>query len=146
MWTPIRNIGHITFPLYVSWLNTRLYNALSVEWKQLIKLAKIASSVGNQSTEVTTSDNYFYLPSVYELSPEGDMEQEPYTNEGTHIEFFTNASSRIRKSSDGKAQSYWTRSPNASYNGYFFRVEENGALSGYDYPYTAYGIVVEFSF
>ena len=119
-----------------SWLNTRLYNALSVEWKQLIKLAKIASSVGNQSTEVTTSDNYFYLPSVYELSPEGDMEQEPYTNEGTHIEFFTNASSRIRKSSDGKAQSYWTRSPNASYNGYFFRVEENGALSGYDYPYT----------
>ena len=129
-----------------SWLNTRLYNALSVEWKQLIKLAKIASSVGNQSTEVTTSDNYFYLPSVYELSPEGDMEQEPYTNEGTHIEFFTNASSRIRKSSDGKAQSYWTRSPNASYNGYFFRVEENGALSGYDYPYTAYGIVVEFSF
>lgn len=129
-----------------SWLNTRLYNALSVEWKQLIKLAKIASSVGNQLTEVTTSDNYFYLPSVYELSPEGDMEQEPYTNEGTHIEFFTNASSRIRKSSDGKAQSYWTRSPNASYNGYFFRVEENGALSGYDYPYTAYGIVVEFSF
>lgn len=129
-----------------SWLNTRLYNALSVEWKQLIKLAKIASSVGNQSTEVTTSDNYFYLPSVYELSPEGDMEQEPYTNEGTHIEFFTNASSRIRKSSDGKAQSYWTRSPNVSYNGYFFRVEENGALSGYDYPYTAYGIVVEFSF
>ena len=129
-----------------SWLNTRLYNALSVEWKQLIKLAKIASSVGNQSTEISTSDNYFHLPSVYELSSDGEMEVEPYTNEGNHIEFFTNASSRIRKNTEGKVQTYWTRSPNASYNGYFFRVEENGSLQGYYYPYNDDGIVVEFSF
>lgn len=116
-----------------TYLNTRLYKALPIEWRQLVKQVKILSSVGNQSTETSSSDNYIYIPSVYEL--DSSMNTEPYVFEGSPIQYFTTAESRICKTEDGKIHTYWTRSPNYSYNGYFYRVEENGFLSGYYYPY-----------
>lgn len=132
--------ANCTLPTY---LNDRVYNGMNVQWRQLIKQVKINSSVGDQSTDISSSDNYLYIPSVYEL--DSSRNTEPYVYEGTPISYLTTNSTRVRKHVDGTADSYWTRSPNVSYSGYYYRVEENGSLSGYYYPYNADGILIMFS-
>lgn len=129
-----------TLPAY---LNTRVLDGLDIQWKQLVKKVKINSSVGDKSTEVSSSDNYFHIPSVYEVEPQ--MNTEPYVYEGSSIQYLTTNESRICRTSDGNATSYWTRSPNYQYNGYYFRVEENGSVSGYYYPYEQNGIRLMYS-
>lgn len=132
--------ANCTLPTY---LNTRVYEGLDVQWQQLIKKVKINSSIGDLSNEISSSDNYIYIPSAYEL--DSSMNTEPYIYEGSPIQYFTTYDSRICKFTDGKVNSYWTRSPNYSYNGYFYRVEENGMLSGYYYSYSEDGIRIMFS-
>nr|DAR44308.1 MAG TPA: hypothetical protein [Caudoviricetes sp.] len=129
-----------TLPDY---LNTRVFEGLDVQWQQLLKKVKISSSIGDQSTEISYSDNYIYIPSTYELDP--TMNTEPYVYEGSPITYLTTNDSRICKFVDGKANSYWTRSPNYQYTGYYYRVEENGMLSGYYYSYNDDGIRIMFS-
>lgn len=129
-----------TLPAY---LNTRVLDGLDIQWKQLVKKVKINSSVGDKSTEISSSDNYFHIPSIYEVEPQ--MNTEPYVYEGSSIQYLTTNQSRICRTSDGNAMSYWTRSPNYQYNGYYFRVEENGSVSGYYYPYEQNGIRLMYS-
>lgn len=126
-----------------TWLNHRVLNGMDIQWQQLVKQVKINSSVGNQSTDISTSDNYIYIPSVYELDP--TMNYEPYVYEGSPIPYMTTNESRIRKSTDGSYTTYWTRSPNYNYNGYYYMVESNGTLSGYSYPYNIEGLDIMFS-
>ena len=73
------------------------------------------------------------------------MNTEPYVYEGSPITYLTTNDSRICRFADGKANSYWTRSPNYQYTGYYYRVEENGMLSGYYYSYNDDGIRLMFS-
>ena len=137
------NSGGYTACTLPAWLNNRILKGMDIQWRQLIKQVKISSSVGNQSTEISTSDNYIYIPSVYEIDP--TMNSEPYVYEGSPITYMTTNESRIRKSSNGSSTTYWTRSPNYNYNGYYYRVESNGTLSGYYYPYSLDGLDIMFS-
>ena len=137
------NSGGYTACTLPAWLNNRILKGMDIQWQQLVKQVKISSSVGNQSTEISTSDNYIYIPSVYEIDP--TMNSEPYVYEGSPITYMTTNESRIRKSSDGSSTTYWTRSPNYNYNGYYYRVESNGTLSGYYYPYSLDGLDIMFS-
>lgn len=137
------NSGGYTACALPAWLNNRILKGMDIQWQQLVKQVKISSSVGNQSTEISTSDNYIYIPSVYEIDP--TMNSEPYVYEGSPITYMTTNESRIRKSSDGSSTTYWTRSPNYNYNGYYYRVESNGTLSGYYYPYSSDGLDIMFS-
>ena len=124
-----------------SYLNNRIYKAFPIKWKQLIKQVKIKSSIGNKSTEVSSSDCYIAIPSVYELS--SSMSSEPYFSEvypAATIDYFVPKAGaseddlRICYNKNGEAVSYWTRSPNASYTNYIYIVSPNGTLTGYNYP------------
>lgn len=120
-------------------LNSRLYNALPIQWKQLIKQVQVSSSIGDKSTEISTSDCYITIPAVIEVEP--SMTNEPYVYEGSTIPYFNTNQSRICTYDDGTPGSYWLRSPNASYSSYFYRVDPSGALYGYYYAYDANGAV-----
>ena len=129
-----------TLPTY---LNERVYNGLDIQWKQLVKKVKINSSIGDRSTEISSSSNYIHIPSVYEL--DSTMNSEPYVYEGSPITYMTTNDTRICRTEEGKAIAYWTRSPNVNYAGYYYRVDENGTLSGYYYAYTQNGVRIMYS-
>lgn len=124
-------------------LNTRMFAAFPIVWQQIIKKVKVASSIGNMLTEISSSDCYLTIPSAYELDP--SMTQEPYCYEGTPISWMTTNKSRACAYDGGNNATYWTRSPNVSYSSYGFMVDENGSLYGYFYPYNEGGIRLMFS-
>ena len=114
-----------------TFLNERFYKAIPVQWRQLIKQVKIQSSNGQKSTETSTSNCYIAIPSVYEV--DGSMNFEPYSYEGSPIPFISSDATRLRKTSDDIAVSYWLRSPNVMSNTYLYGVNADGSLSGYKY-------------
>ena len=126
-----------------TWLNTRFYNGLPVQMKQLIKQVRVNSSIGNQSMEISSSDCYIYIPAVIELS--STINEEPYVNEDSSIDYMLNTEDRIRRDDTGVATAYWTRSPNKNYDAYYYYVAENGGISGFAQPPIDYGVVIEFS-
>ncbi|WP_147354412.1 DUF6273 domain-containing protein [Clostridium sp. AF22-10] len=114
-----------------AFLNERFYKAIPVQWRQLIKQVKIQSSNGQKSTETSTSNCYIAIPSAYEV--DGSMNFEPYSYEGSPIPFITSDATRLRKTNDDIAVSYWLRSPNVMSNTYLYGVNADGSLSGYKY-------------
>lgn len=114
-----------------TFLNERFYKAMPVQWRQLIKQVKIHSSNGQKSTETSTSNCYIAIPSAYEV--DGSMNFEPYSYEGSPIPFITSDATRLRKTNDDIAVSYWLRSPNVMSNTYLYGVNSDGSLSGYKY-------------
>ena len=110
------------------YLNNRFYHAIAAQWRQLIKQVKVKSSIGNKSTEVTNSDCYIFVPSISEVA--ANVTEEPYSSEGTLISHFSSNASRICYTSDGVAVPYWTRSPNAGYNNYVYRINMDGSSAG----------------
>nr|WP_270248882.1 DUF6273 domain-containing protein [Coprococcus catus] len=126
-----------------TWLNTRFYNGLPTQIRQLIKLVKVNSSIGNQSTEISTSNCYVYIPALIEVSSNNN--NEPYINEDTAIDYMVNNTDRIRKDYTNTAVSYITRSPNVESDIYYWYVQDNGSTSGYGMATQDYGILVEFN-
>ena len=126
-----------------TYLNSRIYNAIPIKWRQLLKQVSVKSSIGNQSTVISSSDCYITIPSVIELDSSKNIE--PYINEGSPIDYFTTNSSRICYGNDGNAVAYWTRSPNISYVAYQYNVGQSGSLSGYNQPTSKYGIRIMIS-
>ena len=135
-----------------TFLNDRFYRAIPIEWRQLIKQAKIPSSAGNKSTEITNSDCYVAVPAAIELfSNNYNISTEPYTSEGGVLEsptitYMTSASARIRTQANGTAIDYYTRSPHVEYSNYFWYIDADGQLTSYYTSSTPRGIVVELSF
>ena len=128
-----------------SWLNSRFYDGVPVQVKQLIKKVDVSSSVGSQSNTISTSQCHIYIPSAYEIAP-GSANSVPYINEVTKfMSYFTENARRIRTDHTGKAVTYWTRSPYISSNSYFYRIEENGNLSAFLTPTTLQCFIIEFS-
>ena len=129
-------------------LNTRLYKAIPVQIRSLIKQCRVPASLGNKSIEVVTSDCYIYLPAAIEL--DSSMTTEPYINEGTAISYITNNSSRVRRYVDGTAGRYWTRSTNVGYATYVWTVSNDegslGGMYGFSSPNYEAGVLIELSF
>lgn len=128
-----------------TWLNTRIYNAISPLWKALIKPVKVSSSIGNKSTDTSTSNCRFYIPSLYELDP--TQTTEPYISEtNAPISYFTSNEERIKTNTfSSDAESYWTRSPNASVSNWLYSINETGDAYGFSYPSQELGILLMFS-
>lgn len=129
-----------------TWLNTRLYNALSPLWKALIKPVKVYSSVGNKSTETSMSSCYFYVPSLYEI--DNNSSSDPYINEtNAPVPYMLSPETRRRakSSTPNVYATYLTRSPNVNFVNYVWNVDENGNPSGYSLPSYADGILLMFS-
>lgn len=116
--------GWAAYPLN-QFLNTRVYRAFPDQWRQLMKQVKVKSSVGNKSTEISTSDCYLFVPAIAELDQ--SQTAEPYASEGTPISHFATNASRICRTDDGQAAQYWTRSPSIGWSNYVFRISVTGA-------------------
>ena len=134
------------------YLNGRVYEAFPMKWRQLMKKVQIKSSIGNKSHEVTSSDCYITIPSVYEL--DYNRSSEPYITEiypAQTIDYFVPTASndvnklRICYDKEGNAVSYWTRSPNKDYAYYQYTVSTKGETSGYNYAYESHHIRMMFS-
>lgn len=117
------------------YLNNRVYNAFPDKWKQLLKQVKVKSSVGNNSTEVTSSDCYIFIPSIAELVP--SITGTPYSSEGTLISHLSTNSNRICRTLDGVAVPYWTRSPSVSTQAswpYVYSIKIDGTVQSVTSP------------
>ena len=128
----VNNGGWANYPLN-TYLNNRLYGAFSSQWKQLMKQVKVKSSIGNKSTELSSSDCYIFIPSISEIDT--GITSEPYASEGTHISHFVSSTSKICHTPDGTAVQYWTRSPNVAYDTYVYRISNTGTSQGVTLPY-----------
>ena len=126
-----------------TYLNNRIYGAFPIKWKQLLKQVKIKSSIGDNSTDVTSSDCYIAIPAYIQL--DSSATNDPYINEDSAIDYLTTNESRIIYDKDGNAVEYWTRSPNASYDRYMWYVNTKGELSTFVYPNSSKGIRILFS-
>ena len=125
-------------------LNTRLYNAIPTQIRELLKKVIVYSSVGQMSTELSSSNCYITIPALIEVDP--THTSEPYNSEGTSISYLNTNDSRKRSFDGGDYNAYWTRSPNVGYANYIWRVDENGATQGITNATTALGVLIELSF
>lgn len=124
-------------------LNTRLYNAIPAQIKSLLKQVIVYSSVGKQSSELSSSDCYITIPALVEVDP--TRTSEPYNSEGTSISYMSTNSSRKRAFDGGDYGEYWLRSPNVDYANYIWRVDANGQTQGIDNASTKHGVLIEIS-
>ena len=129
-----------------TWLNNRLIKAVSPLWRALIKPVKVSSSIGMKSMDTSQSSCHFFIPSLYEI--DNSAATEPYINEtNAAIPYMVNNESRKRTkvSSPDVYESYWTRSPNATYTNYIFNVGVEGDTNGFSYPSYEDGVLLMFS-
>lgn len=133
-----------------TWLNTRFYDGIPVQVKQLIKRSNVTSSVGSKSLSLSTSQCYIYIPSVYEIAST-TMDSKPYSDEATAMSYFLNNDTRIRTDLSGVASTYWTRSPyyetgtGNQGNTYYYYIQATGAPTPFITPSTEQGVLIEFS-
>ena len=126
-------------------LNERLYNAIPVQIRELIKPVMIYSTIGNKSSELSYSKCYVTIPALIEVDPTRNVE--PYSSEGTTISYMNTNDSRKRAFTDGTYYEYWLRSPNADYSSYVWRVDVDGATQGItNAASSSLGVLIEISF
>lgn len=134
-----------------SWLNTRLPKAISPLWKTLIKKVNVIANNADKAKTTSTSECYFYIPSVYELDP--SVSGDPYSIEtDSTISFMTSdiARRRTKISTPETYEAYPTRSANVDQNvgtwqyGVDGGEDGPGKINGYFYPQTA-GVLIMFS-
>jgi hypothetical protein len=77
-----------------TYLNNKVYEALPYNVIAALKQVKVISSAGGGSSEVTSSDDYLYLPAIREVYT--GYNNEPYISEGTLISWYTTSKSRIK--------------------------------------------------
>lgn len=122
-------------------LNSRFYTALPIEWRQLLKEVKVSSTIGDKSSEVTSSNCHVSIPAIIEL--DSSMQYEPYSFEGETIPYIISNDDRIKTFEDGTAGEYFTRSPNHSYSSYVYTINEAGEMNAYSYALYEKAILVQ---
>lgn len=75
-----------------AWLNGRFYDALPIQWRQIIKPITVQQTAGDASTELQACVDKVTLPNYREMSGTTD---EPWVYSGNHITYFTSNQSRI---------------------------------------------------
>ena len=159
--TSATNVGGWATSNLRNWLNTRFYRGVPLQIRQLIKQVEVKSTIGEKSTEYSSSNCYIYIPAFADLSLNN-------TNAGTNvtyavlsgeitpgktISYMKYESDRIMMDCDGEAAvQYYTRSPaypggsSTISNQYFYRVTETGKfeITGLSASSEA-GVVIMFS-
>lgn len=136
-------------------LNSRLYNAIPVQTKSLLKKVTVQSSNGNGSNDISKSECYITIPAAIELTSSSTFTAVPYINEmaissGKTISYMTSDAMRRRAYADGTYSYYWTRSPNmySSYTTRVCYVDSSGYVNYYSSGYASnnHGVLIEISF
>lgn len=134
-------------------LNTRLYSAMPIQVRQLMKQVIVYSNDGitntsvtpNQYyTEVTPSNCYITIPAIIEV--DSSQNAEPYNSEGTAISYMVNNDARKRAFDGGDYNAYWLRSPSTGWANYIWRVETGGDTQAITNAQTELGVLIEISF
>ena len=125
-------------------LNTRLYNAMPTQIRELLKKVIVYSSIGQMSTELSSSDCYITIPALIEVDP--TQTSEPYNSEGVAISYLNTNDTRKRAFDGGDYNAYWLRSPNDKYANYIWRVEDTGKTEGITNATNELGVLIEISF
>ena len=125
-------------------LNNRLYNAIPSQIKALLKQVIVYSSVGNLSSELSSSNCYITIPALIEVDP--TRSSEPYNSEGTSISYLTTNNSRKRSFDGGDYNAYWLRTPAVDYSNYVWRVDPDGQTQPITNATNALGVLIEISF
>lgn len=129
-----------------AFLNDRFYNGFPPQIRGLLKQVTVSSSVGNRSSELSTSECFIYLPALVEMTNKAPANNEPYISEGFTISYMTTDAMRKRAYDTSDYADYWLRSPNAEYEKYVYTIDSNGQPSGYTNASGILGVLVEFSF
>ena len=139
------NSGGWAKTLMRTWLNARVYNGLPDQWKLLVQQVKVTSSIGSQSYDLSTSNDYIWLPSCKEVG--FNTTTSPYAGESdATINYFTSDQSRIKKLNNGtgNANYWWLRSPNINYSTGFYIVGTSGTCIYYNGAYISIGVCFGF--
>ena len=147
------NLGGWAATTLNTWLNTRFYNGMPAQIRQLLKKAKVKSRIDGKSESTDFTYSYIYIPAVSELAGSNDVtySKSPYTNETDGIPDYIahiTAETRIMKDNNDNAVTYWTRSPGNGGNAgttYFIYVTETGTFYQFQNSTTSKGIVIELS-
>lgn len=129
-----------------NFLNTRLYKSMTDQIKSLIKQVTVISSIGNKSTETSTSECYIAVPALVEMSNESPANTEPYIYEGSTISYMISNDMRKRAYDGGNYGSYWLRSPNVAYANYLYTINIDGDEYGFINASNKLGVLIEISF
>ena len=132
-------------------LNDRLYEAMPQQTKLVLKKVTVQSSIGDLSSDISSSECYITLPAVIEMSSSTTYNIEPYISEmaitsGKTISYMTSNEARKRAYDEGDYTYYWLRSPVHSYSRYVYSIDSTGYVDGYRNPTSKYGVVIEISF
>lgn len=144
-----------------TWLNVRMYKAISPLWKSLIQPVRVSANNGDYKTkDIVESSCYFYIPSVYEIASADtngqNFNRNPYNQEISEtIATMTSndARKRAKVNTPEKYDTYYTRSANVDQtyvqqwiiNGSSdSNTYDPGSVNGFYYTTTA-GILLMFS-
>ena len=129
-----------------NFLNTRIYDAMPIQMKAIIKNVIVNSSVGNKSTDIKSANCYVYIPAIRELSTSSTFKATPYSNEaGYTISYMVGDENRKRAPIDGNYAAYWTRSPNVQNASYVWQITAEGATNGYVNSSGLAGVLIQIS-
>ena len=137
------------------YLNQRLYNALPVQIQLLTKQVEITSTIGDKSSETSTSDCYITIPALVDVDT--TQNKAPYNVEAAlsdpvSISYMTTNDTRKRAYLlNDQYGDYWLRSPNltntTSTSRYVWYVTNTGETKGTNRdPNVPLGVLIEISF
>lgn len=124
-----------------------VYNLLPDDWKAVVSEVKVASTVGNQSTAISYSDNKTFVPACVEVGVK--TTENGYKDEGTTFDYFTGTSGdtepkRVKKNLSGVKSYYWLRSPYVNSTTFFVSIVTSGDWNVFD-AYLPTGVSVCFA-
>jgi hypothetical protein len=136
-----------------AFLNSRLYNAMPVQTKLLLKKVTVQSSIGDSSHDISSCECYITIPAAVELSSASTWTAAPYVNEmaiasGKTISYMISDAKRQRAYDGGSSAYYWTRSPSVYQSNRICYVDSGGYVTYYSsgYASNSYGVLIEISF
>lgn len=88
-----KNVGGWRDSLMRTFCNERLFKALPIQWRNIIKTVRISASAGDKSTEIYVTDGKIYLAANTEV---GGYTTSPYGDEGSPISWFTSGKNRLK--------------------------------------------------
>lgn len=95
-----------------TWCNNIFRNAIPSEELNWFRQFKVKASNGGGSTSVTTSTDWFTLPSRAEVFGGSNTSYTPNAEGTTILDYYSNSNHRIKRAGDyGSTYYYWLRSP-----------------------------------
>lgn len=121
-----------------TWCNGNFYNAIPSTIRAIFKQFKTVTAKENNSSELTTSLDYFALPAEKEVFGAKKYSTDAEAAALTQWDYYKVTANRI-KNTGTSATAWWLRSPTAGTTTNFCFVDINGEASTY-YAYIAYGL------